>query len=341
MTNRDRLGYFETAVAELETSELRLSGIFSSGSNTVATTNTRSEHELFFQTSDAQATAVLAHQDLKWEVTAEQSAHNVDELNPSLLHNDLAFLVDRYRSETARQLPLGSYDIVFGRAALAEMVSFLNWIGFNGGLMKRGYSFLGETDVGKRVFSPAFTLIDDPTRPETFPFKRDLTGLVRDPCSIFDKGEFQGFLWSQDDADEFSAQATGHTVPHKSLVLAGGEKQVRSLSDLVAMPKDKPVLYIPFLHYMNIVNPSKGIITASSRFGALFLNPDGTVEIPYNVRLTQSLLDIFGDKVEWLSAATVPYNTSQSYGARNPTAVIVPEFIKVRDLEISHSNASY
>ncbi|MGC8857385.1 MAG: hypothetical protein ACP5QU_11390 [Anaerolineae bacterium] len=52
---------------------------------------------------------------------------------------------------------------------------------------------------------------------------------------------------------------------------------------------------------MNIVNPSRGVITASSRFGALYLKKDGSLLIPYNVRLTQSLLDIFGEKVAWLS----------------------------------------
>lgn len=92
---------------------------------------------------------------------------------------------------------------------------------------------------------------------------------------------------------------------------------------------------------MNIVNPSKGIITASSRFGALLLKADGSVIVPYNVRLTQSLLDIFGENVEWVSQATLPYNTSQSYGSRNPTAIIVPALMMVRDLEISHSNPSY
>ncbi len=30
-----------------------------------------------------------------------------------------------------------------------------------------------------------------------------------------------------------------------------------------------------------------------------------------------------------------------SYGARNPTAVVVPNFVRVNDLEISHSNDSY
>jgi hypothetical protein len=92
---------------------------------------------------------------------------------------------------------------------------------------------------------------------------------------------------------------------------------------------------------MNIVNPSKGVITASSRFGALLLRKDGSVAVPYNVRITQSLLDLFGDKVSWMSKAQVVNNTSMSYGARNPTAVIVPRFVKVDDIEISHSNSSY
>jgi predicted Zn-dependent protease len=217
----------------------------------------------------------------------------------------------------------------------------MNWIGFSGGLMKRGYSFMSEDQVGQKVLSDQFTLVDDPRKLETFPFKRDYTGIVRNPFALFEKGVFQGFAWFQDDADEFNATPTGHTVSHKSLVLSGGEESVSTLEELVNRPREKDTLYIPFLHYMNIVNPTKGIITASSRFGTLLLKQDGSTAVPYNVRLTQSLLDIFGEGIAWMSRETVPYNTSQSYGERNPTAVIVPRFIQVNDLEISHSNASY
>jgi hypothetical protein len=59
------------------------------------------------------------------------------------------------------------------------------------------------------------------------------------------------------------------------------------------------------------------------------------------VRITQSLLDIFGDRLAWLARAQTVYNTSSRYGARNPTSVVVPAFLKVNDLEISHSNSSY
>ena len=341
MSSAEKLAYFNQAVKGLETGEIRSSGIISSGTNTIAQITTRSAHSQYFKTSDAQVSLVLSHPKFKWEVTAEQSAQEKDDLDPDSLHRDLAFLLEHYQQDTPQQLPLGRYNIVFGPAATAEMLSYMSYISYNGGSLKHGMSFLTEDQVGKKILSEHFTLIDDPDRRETYPFKRDLAGLIRKPWPIFEKGVFQGFLWSQDDADEFSAKPTGHTVPHKSQVLCGGDQEVGSIQELVTLPRQQDLLYIPFLHYMNIVNPTKGIITASSRFGALLLKQDGSVVVPYNVRLTQSLLDIFGEGVAWLSKSIFPYNTSSSYGARNPTAILLPRFMQVNGLEISHSNSSY
>ena len=342
ISNAERLAFFNQAVAGLETDEIKSSGIFSSGYSISAMIYTTSEHSQFFRLSDAQVTSVLAHSRLKWEVIAEGSAQQKADLDAGRLNRDLTTLVAHYQDDTPQQLPLGKYDIVFGPAAVADMLNIMNWIGFSGGAMKRGTSFLNEDQIGKQVFSEQFTLRDDPIQRETFPFRRDFYGLHRDCFPIFERGTFQGFTWTQDDADEFNAQPTGHTVNHKSLTLSGGGQDTpASLQELIAMPRERDLLYIPYLHYMNIVNPSKGVITASSRFGALLLRQDGSVAIPYNIRLTQSLLDVFGEKVAWLARQTDSYNTSMSYGRRNPTAVIVPTFMRVNDLEISHSNPSY
>lgn len=341
ISNAERLAYFNSAAAGLETADLKLSGIFANGANVMAHTNTRSQYSHYFKTSDAQITAVLAHAGLKWEVSSDQSAQKKADLDPANVRRELAFLAERYQNDTPQQIPLGSYDIVFGAAAIAQMVGFMNWIGFSGGALKRGFSFLKEEQAGQKVFSEQISLTDDPTRPETFPFRRDFTGMVRQPYPIFERGVFRGFLWGQEDADEFGATPTGHSVPHKSLVLTGGSQNIATLEDLVKAPRERDLLYIPFLHYMNIVNPSKAIVTGSSRFGALLLKADGAVVVPYNVRLTQSLLDVFGDKVAWLSSTTGPQNTSSSYGARNPVAMVVPAFMHVNGLEISHSNSSY
>lgn len=341
ISNPEKLAYFNQAVAGLESDQVKLGGIFSSGRNTLAAMNTQSEHALAHVSSDAQITIVLSHKTLKWELIAEQSAQKKTDLDPAPIHEQLSFLLDHYQSDQAEQIPLGKYDIVFGPAATAELVSVMNWIGFNGGLMKRGYSFLSEDHLEKKVLGSPFTLVDDPTRVETFPFTKDLMGVERKPFMLFDQGVFKAFTWTQDDADEFGAQPTGHTVMHKSLVLNGGERSINTLEELVTAPREKDILYIPFIHYMNFVNPSKGLVTGSSRFGALLLKADGSVVVPYNVRITQSLLDIFSEKITWMSDGQVPYNTSMSYGARNPTAVIVPNFVCVNDLEISQSNSSY
>lgn len=341
LPNEEKLAYFNAAVKGLETEEIRLSGVFANGATTLAQITTLSEHTQFFRMSDANATVVLAHTKLKWEVQSEQSAHTLSALNPEPLRSELAFLLDRYLHDTPQSLPLGKYDIVFGSAAIADMLNFMNWIAFNGGSMKRGYSMVTEDKVGQKVLSEKITLVDDPSRAETFPFLRDLMGMLHPRFPLFERGVFRGYTWYQDDADEFGAHPTGHTLMHKSLALQGGEMDLASLEALVRMPRENDILYIPFLHYMNIVNPVKGIITASSRFGALYLKKDGSVAIPYNVRLTQSLLDIFGDKVAWLAKQTTAYNMSNSYGARNPSAIVVPLFMCVRDLEISNSNTSY
>ena len=341
LTNEERLDFFNQAAAGLEADDIKLSGIFSNGVNIVATVTTSSAHTQYLKTSDAQINVVLSHPVLKWEVSADASAQRKSDLDPAAVRRDLSFLLEHYRHDTPQQLPLGPYDIVLGSAAIGDMVRFMNWIGFNGGSMKRGFSFLKEDQVGEKVFHDGFTMTDDPSRRETYPYKRDLFGIPRDQRPLFEKGVFKGFIWYQDDADEFGQEPTGSTVMHTSLVVDGGTMAVNTLEDLVNLPRDNDILYIPFLHYMNLVNPSKAVITGSSRFGALLLKKDGSVVVPFNVRLTQSLLDIFGDKVAWMSKAQTVVNTSMSYGARNPTAVVVPSFIRINGLEISHSNSSY
>jgi len=293
LSNEERLAYFNQVSRNLETEDLKLGGIFSNGTNILAQINTKSEYAQYFKTSDSQVTAVLSHQKLKWEVIAEQSAQKKTDLDPEKLNRDLTFLIEHYQNDAPQQLPLASYDIVFGHAATAEMVRFMNWIGFNGGLMKRGYSFLTEEKIGQKILSEKITLKDDPTILETFPQKQDFMGIDRSPYPLFRDGVFQGFIWNQDDADEFGAEPTGHTVMHNSLVLEGGEQEIDSLQDLVKQPREKDILYIPYLHYMNIVNPSQGLITGSSRFGSLLLKADGSVVVPYNVRLTQYTPDSY------------------------------------------------
>ena len=339
--NAERLAFFNTAARGFESPDLQLSGLFSSGVTTWAQISTTTEHTQYFQASDAQVIVVISSDNLKWEVNAEQSAQKKADLDAEALHAELALLLAHYRSDPPVQLPLGRYTVVLGPAATAQVVEMMAQIALDGGNMRRGYSFLNEQHIGQPVLSPLFTLRDDPTALPTYPLSFDQMGLPHPLFPFFEQGIFRGFIWSQDDADEFGQQPTGHSLPHLNLVLEPGSEPVASLAELISRPRTEDLLYVPYLHYMNVVNPSEGTITGSSRFGALLLKRDGSVQVPYNVRLTQRFSDFFGENLAWLSRAQAVYNTSSSYSRRNPTALCVPRLLCVKGIEISHSNSAY
>lgn len=341
LTNQERLAYFNTLAEGLESDDVKLSGIFANGTTTTAQISTANEFTQFFRATDAQVTDVLSSESLKWEVNAEQSAQMKKDLDAESLHADLALLVHHYQNDEAVQLPVGKYTVVLGPAATAELTQIMAYYGMTGGALMQGYSFLKEEDQGKQFFSEQISLTDNPDDPEIFAQETDRFGIERKPFPLIKDGRFQAFMWDQDSADEFGKTATGHDVSRVSLVMNAGSQPIATLKDLLGMPRDEDILYIPYIHYMNVVNPSQGIMTGSSRFGALFLKKDGSVQVPYNVRLTQKFTDFFGERVHWLSEKQVAYNVSSSYGRRDPTALKVPRFVCVKEIEISHSNPSY
>ena len=341
LTNEERLAYFNTLGEGLENDDVKLSGIFSSGTTTTAQISTANEHFQYFRSTDAQITAVLSSESLKWEVNAEQSAQKKSDLDAEGLHADLALLVNHYQEDQAVQLPVGKYTVVLGPAATAELTNMMTYYGMTGGALMQGYSFLKEEDSGSLLFSEQINLTDDPREVGIYGQNADRFGLERKPFPLISAGRFQAFMWDQDSADEFDKAPTGHDVSHTSLVMQGGDKSVASLKELLEMPREEDILYIPYIHYMNVVNPTQGMVTGSSRFGALFLKKDGSVQVPYNVRLTQKFTDFFGERVQWLSKEEVAYNVSSSYGRRDPTALKLPRFICVKEIEVSHSNPSY
>ena len=341
LTNEERLAYFNALSEGLENDDIKLSGIFSSGTTTTAQISTANEHTQYFRVTDAQVTAVLSSESLKWEVNAEQSAQKKSDLDAQGLHADLALLVQHYLQDQAVQLPVGKYTVVLGPAATAELINIMSYYGMTGAALMQGYSYLKEEDQGKLLFSEKMSLMDDPREVVTYAQEADRFGLQRKPFPLVSEGHFQAFMWDQDTADEFGKTATGHDVSRASLVMDGGDAPFATLKDLLEMPRDEDILYIPYIHYMNVVNPTQGMITGSSRFGALVLKKDGSVQVPYNVRLTQRFYDFFGERVQWMSQQQVAYNVSSSYGRRDPTALKIPRFVCVKEIEISHSNPSY
>jgi len=341
LSNEDIVAFVNEAVNGLETDDIVLSGNFSSGVTMNASISTATPEVVFTRKTDIGVTLVLSSVERKWEVIAEQFVGFKRDLDAKALYDRFTWLVDLYTTLPEERLPEGPYRVVLGPAAIAEYLGFLGWIGYSAGAMKRGFSMFKEDDIGKKVMSEQFTLIEDPTLLATLPTPVDKFGREREKSVIFDRGVLKGFIWQQQAADEFGGTPTGHDIDNLALALQGGDVDVALIQDFAELPRDRDILYVPYLHYANIVNPTEGLVTGVSRFGALYLKSDGTITLPYNVRFTERLDELFGDKLVWLSKDLVPYGSSSSYFGRDQYAVLVPALACFDNVSVEISNESF
>ncbi|MGI6691300.1 MAG: metallopeptidase TldD-related protein [Christensenellales bacterium] len=341
MYHADILAFVEEAAGGLDTDDLRLSGNFSSGVTEMAAISTQTPHTVYWQGTDAQVTLVLSSLQHKWEINAEQSVAAAADLDAAALRARLAFLKEQYLTQQAIRLEPGKCRVVFGPAATAEYLSMLGYLGLSGAAVMRGMGMYRKEDIGRQVMNSRFTLTDDPAQRLTFAWPYDLYGRRREQRAWYDAGVLKGFSFDQDTADEYNEKPTGDDVPNLSLVMSGGDQDIAGIQELAQAPRDVDILYAPYLHYMGVVNPSEGLITGTTRFGALWLPREGGIRLPYNVRFTEKLSDIFGAKLRWLSRSTEAYNLSNTYGARNPVAVVVPSLLCADDVSVELSNESF
>ncbi|HHW92969.1 MAG TPA: hypothetical protein GX734_00500 [Clostridiaceae bacterium] len=341
LSSEEIIAFVNEATNGLETDDIVLSGNFSSGVAMYASISTETPEVIFSRKTDIGVTLVLSSIRRKWEVIAEQFVGFKCDLDAKALRDRFTWLVDLYMTKPEERLPEGPYCVVLGPAAIAEYLGFLGWIGYSAATMKRGFSMFKEDDIGKKVMSEQFTLIEDPTVLATLPTPVDAFGRERAKSAIFDRGVLKGFIWQQQAADEFGGTPTGHDVPHLSLVLQGGDVDTALIQDFAKLPRDRDILYVPYLHYANIVNPTEGLITGVSRFGALYLKRDGTITLPYNVRFTERLDELFGDKLVWMSRELVPYGSSSHYFGRDQYAALVPALACFDDVSVEISNESF
>jgi predicted Zn-dependent protease len=340
LTPQAMLAFVQDATRGLLSATIQLSGMVSCGGVWQAAANTLSDTVLYHAASDANISVVLSHVTDKWELQATQSATSRHALDPAAVRTPLALLLEQYQHAPQLQLSPGQFPVVFGADALADLVQFCAHTGFSGGNCKRQLTFLKEAQIGQQVFADTLSITDDPTARATFPYAFDVHGIARRPFPLVTRGVFKAFMWSRDDADEFSAQETGHSVPNISFVVAPGTQRVATLAELLAMPRTADLLYIPHLHYMNVVNETEGIVTGCSRFGALLLRADGSIAVPFNLRITEKLQNLFGN-IGWLAATCTAINTSGTYGRRTATAVMTPAFTQVNNVSITHTNPSF
>ena len=187
------------------------------------------------------------------------------------------------------ELDPGTYEVVLEAKAVAAMLLFPAWLGFNGKTHAEGTSF---AHLGEQQFDEQITLWDDGTDPRSLGRPYDAEGTLKCRVDLVTAGVTTGLAHDRRSAALAGVESTGHSVGQESfggypgdLFLQAGDQ---SLEELIAgVPRG---LLVTDFWYNRILDPKTQVVTGLTRNG-LFLIEDGAVTQPVqNLRYTQSVV---------------------------------------------------
>ena len=187
------------------------------------------------------------------------------------------------------ELDPGTYEVVLEAKAVAAMLLFPAWLGFNGKTHAEGTSF---AHLGEQQFDERIDLFDDGTDPRALGRPYDAEGTAKRRIDLVRKGVTVGLAYDRRSALLAGVESTGSSVGQDSfggypgdLFLEGGDE---SLEQLIA-GVGRGLLVTDFW-YNRILDPKTQVVTGLTRNG-LFLIEDGEVTQPVqNLRYTQSVV---------------------------------------------------
>lgn len=187
----------------------------------------------------------------------------------------------------------GRYEVVMEAKAVASMLLFPAWLGFNGKTYAEGTSFahLGETQ-----FDRSIDLWDDATDPRSLGRPYDAEGTPKRRLDLVRGGVTVGLAHDRRSAARAGVEPTGSSIGSEAyggypgdLFLGAGHQ---SLEQLIAGVRHG--LLVTDLWYNRILDPKTQVVTGLTRNG-LFLIEAGEVVAPVqNMRYTQSIVGALG-----------------------------------------------
>ncbi|HEX6289183.1 MAG TPA: TldD/PmbA family protein [Herpetosiphonaceae bacterium] len=195
------------------------------------------------------------------------------------------------RSRNPQPLAPGIYPVVLEPYAVAEMMAYLNMIGFGALALQEGRSPL---EIGAQQAASLVTIYDDGSDPTGLPLPFDYEGVPKQPVQLIKKGISTGVVYDTQTAAKDHTRSTGHALaaPNSFGPLAlnlflkpGGTPKAALIKGI------ERGVYVTRFHYVNIVHPKQSLLTGMTRDGT-FLIENGEIAGPiHNLRFTQSVLE--------------------------------------------------
>lgn len=200
------------------------------------------------------------------------------------------------------ELPAGEYITILEPDAVAELVSFMGYLGFGAKTVQEGRSFVSGK-LGQAITGEHLTLWDDGWDPAGLPLPFDFEGVPKQKVMLIERGVARAIVYDTVTARKDGVQSTGHALGPGStagpmpinLFVAPGDS---SLEQMIA-DTDRGILVTRF-HYTNVAERMRAVLTGMTRDGT-FLIEGGQITKPVkNFRFTESALEAFA-RVESVS----------------------------------------
>lgn len=303
-------------------------GIFSTDAGSVGISNSGGLFAYNSTTTATYSITVMAEDGSGWASDTDKDINAIDinGLTETALNKALS-------SRGPKEIEPGEYTVILEPAAVAELLLFMSFHGFGAMAYIEKRSFLSGK-IGEKVFDERITIIDDAYHPQTIGINFDFEGTARQKVILIEKGVARGIVHDRKTAKALRAKSTGHSLPQPSahgpialnIVLSRGDS---SLAEMIETTEKG--IFVTHLHYTNLIDPMKLILTGMTRDGTFFIEK-GRVKYPIkNLRFTESVIRAFNN-IEALSEETK--YTSAFFGG----GFVVPA-IKIKKFNFSSATS--
>lgn len=198
------------------------------------------------------------------------------------------------RSRDPGEVPPGRYTVVLEPAAVADLVTFLAWLGLGAMSEQEGRSFLSGR-IGERITGAGVTVVDDAFDPRTFGCPFDYEGTPRRRMTLIEGGIARAVVHDRRTALVAGTESTGHASPPPAvegplpydLVLATGD---RTLDQLIAST-ERGILVTRFW-YNRVVDARRTLITGMTRDGTFLIEGGRVTRGLRNLRFNENVLEM-------------------------------------------------
>lgn len=194
-------------------------------------------------------------------------------------------------SDNPKDIPGGDYEVILEAPAVSEMMDYFSYLGSNGLCYLEKTSCL-TNKLGKRLFSPKLTVIDDPFDEKGIPQAFDYEGYSKEKTTIIDRGIAKNVVYDSYLSNKFHQKNTGNALPAPNTdgPIAGNFSILPGkYSTEQLIKKVKRGILVTRFWYVRMLHPTLLNITGMTRDGT-FLIEDGKIVCGLkNLRFTQSI----------------------------------------------------